>query len=75
MPSARQAGKTYFANNAAVHTLNFETVIEDAKQVTQHLQQRFGVEKIALMGQLGEALRRAGRGKSERHHRASPPAL
>lgn len=48
----RQAGKTYFANDrqAVAKTLDFNTVLEDAWQVTQYLQQRFGVEKIALMG-------------------------
>lgn len=48
----RQAGKTYFANDkqAVAATLNFDTVLEDAWQVTQYLQKRFGVKKIALMG-------------------------
>lgn len=48
----RQSGKTYFANDelAVADTLNFETVLEDAWQVTQYLQQRFGVKKIVLMG-------------------------
>lgn len=48
----RQAGKTYFANDeqAVAGTLNFETALEDAWQVTQYLQQRFGAEKIVLMG-------------------------
>lgn len=48
----RQAGKTYFANDerAVADTLSFDTALEDAWQVTQYLQQRFGVEKIALMG-------------------------
>lgn len=48
----RQSGKTYFANDeqSVAKTLNFGTVLEDAWQVTQYLQQRFGVTKIALMG-------------------------
>lgn len=48
----RQAGKTYFANHgkSSTNTLNFDTVLEDAWQVTQYLQQRLGVTKIALMG-------------------------
>lgn len=41
----RQAGKTYFANpeQAVADTLDFDTVLEDAWQVTQYLQQRLGV--------------------------------
>lgn len=48
----RQAGKTYFANDeqTIANTLNFETVLEDARQVTEYLRQRLGVKKIALMG-------------------------
>lgn len=48
----RQSGKTYFANDeqSVAETLNFDTVLEDAWQVTQYLQERFGVQKIALMG-------------------------
>lgn len=48
----RQAGKTYFSNDeqTVASTLNFDTVLEDAWQVTQYLQQRLGVTKIALMG-------------------------
>ena len=48
----RQSGKTYFANDeqAVAGTLDFDTVLEDAWQVTQYLQERFGAEKIALMG-------------------------
>lgn len=48
----RQAGKTYFANDvqAVADTLNFDTVLEDAWQVTQYIQKRLGVTKIALMG-------------------------
>lgn len=48
----RQAGKTYFANDAqaVAGTLRFDTALEDAWQVTQYLQRRFGVQKIAVMG-------------------------
>lgn len=48
----RNSGKTYFANDeeAVAATLNFDTMLEDAWQVTQYLQKRFGVDKIALMG-------------------------
>ena len=48
----RQAGKTYYANDpkAVAETLKFDTVLEDAWQVTQYLQKRLGAKKIALMG-------------------------
>lgn len=48
----RQSGKTYFAGDegAVADTLSFDTALEDAWQVTQYLQTRLGVEKIALMG-------------------------
>lgn len=59
----RQVGKTYLANDAELvaKTMSFNSVLEDAWEVTQYIQNKLGKDKIVVLGQswgsvLGTAL-------------------
>jgi pimeloyl-ACP methyl ester carboxylesterase len=48
----RNAGKTYTKNNFSqvFSTLNFEQILNDAWELTQHIKERFNKDKIIIMG-------------------------
>ena len=46
----RQSGKSYQSMRKIGHTLTRQQYLQDAEEMVQHLQERFGTQKIFLMG-------------------------